>query len=74
MNWEKYNETQLSFGKGWGVRVICQRCGTRQRVRLQRGCKVSLTVCVNCGQQSLKRAIIDEEGKVLNDPLSVGEK
>jgi len=70
INWEKYNSTQLSFGIGWGVRAICQKCGTRQRVRLQRGAKVSLASCIQCGNQSLKKAVIGNEGNVENDPLA----
>ena len=73
VNWEKYNATQLSFGNGTGARVVCQICGTRQRVRLQRGCKVSETECIECGKATLKKAIIDNQGNLVNDP-SIDEK
>ena len=68
VDWDKFNETQLSFGSGWGARAVCLKCGARQRVRLQRGDKISLASCCECGEVALQRAKIDEDGNVLNEP------
>lgn len=69
LDWENYLATKRTFGSGMGVNSICQSCGNRQTVRLQRGCKISLTQCGRCGKLTLKRAKIDDKGVVLNDPL-----
>ena len=68
VNWEKYNATKLTFGEGWGTRAICQNCGYRQKIRLQKGVKISHARCFSCGQLTLTKAKIDNQGNLLNDP------
>jgi predicted RNA-binding Zn-ribbon protein involved in translation (DUF1610 family) len=70
IDWDAIMATKATFGKGWGINVVCQNCGNRQLARLQRGAKIALMPCAKCGQTKLKRARIDDQGKLLNDPLA----
>jgi|WetSurMetagenome_2_1015567.scaffolds.fasta_scaffold65312_5 hypothetical protein len=69
INWAAIRKTEATFGEGWGIRVVCQNCGKRQKARLKRGVKVSLLICSSCGYQRFKKAVINpQNGKVMNDP------